>query len=343
MAEHPLVLDSEGARPLMDVAFQRLKVAHLENPSAAEADHLAAACLCLALAAKSRKKAPVRRLPETGAPPEEAALQRLLTLALEAQATIPPSLSMAEYLTKPLLAAALLPSSVDMSAGVAAILEEETFWRGAKRGAASRGPSVQIFGGFPSKPVARAVGALGMMQEQGVELPTNTSQRVLRLLDLERFENTELPELVLLYQGLRGLGLESRIKEARELQQERLKQRGAAAVPALELCEALLVLKTCGRLTPEQPFVFDFVRLAANNVDRLKRGERRVLRTLLEHLAQHLGFEPGVSWVDLAQAPAPQHAPGSPEASICMLARHDWFSRKSRAHTSWFRQRGHLR
>eukprot|EP00913_Durusdinium_trenchii_P003671 g3398.t1 len=240
MAEHPLVLDSEGARPLMDVAFQRLKVAHLENPSAAEADHLAAACLCLALAAKSRKKAPVRRLPETGAPPEEAALQRLLTLALEAQATIPPSLSMAEYLTKPLLAAALLPSSVDMSAG--------TFWRGAKRGAASRGPSVQIFGGFPSKPVARAVGALGMMQdrrnggaqperclaslrperqEQGVELPTNTSQRVLRLLDLERFENTELPELVLLYQGLRGLGLESRIKEARELQQERLKQRGA--------------------------------------------------------------------------------------------------------------------
>eukprot|EP00913_Durusdinium_trenchii_P023695 g22256.t1 len=120
-------------------------------------------------------------------------------------------------------------------------------------------------------------------------------------------------------------------------------RRGAAAVPALELCEALLVLKTCGRLTPEQPFVFDFVRLAANNVDRLKRGERRVLRTLLEHLAQHLGFEPGVSWVDLAQAPAPQHAPGSPEASICMLARHDWFSRKSRAHTSWFRQRGHLR
>lgn len=31
----------------------------------------------------------MRRLPETGAPPEEAALQRLLTLALEAQASCP--------------------------------------------------------------------------------------------------------------------------------------------------------------------------------------------------------------------------------------------------------------
>lgn len=110
----------------------------------------------------------------------------------------------------------------------------------------------------------------------------------------------------------------------------------------LELCETLQLMKSFGRLSPDEPFVFDMVRLAANQVDRLQRGERKMLRGLLEHLASQLGFEAGVSWVDLAQAPA-GHDLGSPEAAVCLLARYDWFSRKSRAQTSWFHQRGRLR
>eukprot|EP00434_Breviolum_minutum_P016657 symbB.v1.2.014684.t1/scaffold1073.1/size139849/5 len=320
LSEHPLALYSEAARPLMDVSSQRLAVAKLENPPPS---HLAGASLCLALYARRSQE------PQDG--PEVQALNRLLAKVVETEATLPPSLSSAEFLAKPLLAAALLTPLVaqDLSAAISKVLEEESFWR--RHGYHG---SRDVFGGFQSKQLATVVGALGLLQERNA-LPAHASQRVRRLLDLDRFDLTvELPQLVLLCQGLEGLGLEGLLIQARSLQQNRLAQRGAAAVPVLELCEALQLLKSCGRLTPKEPFVFDLVRLAANHVDRLKRGERKLLRSLLEDLAQQLGFEPGVSWIDLAQAPV-GHDPGSPEAALCLLARYDWFSRKSRSHTSW--------
>lgn len=305
----------------MEVATQRLAVAKLENPTPS---HLAGASLCLALYACMRNKDPQDC-------PEGYALNRLLAKVVETQAALPPSVSQAEFLTRPLLATALLtPQDVqDLYPAVATVVEEESFWRG-----------------FNAKAVAQAVGALGLLKEQGVvPLPENASQRVRRMLDLERcFSDSGLamPELTLLCRGLDLLDQGSLLKQARQLQQERLTLRGAAAVPMLELCETLQLMKSFGRLSPDEPFVFDMVRLAANQVDRLQRGERKMLRGLLEHLASQLGFEAGVSWVDLAQAPA-GHDLGSPEAAVCLLARYDWFSRKSRAQTSWFHQRGRLR
>ncbi|CAE7435152.1 CHR23 [Symbiodinium natans] len=167
-------------------------------------------------------------------------------------------------------------------------------------------------------------------------------QRVLRLLDLDRLD-AELPELVLLRHGLLGLGLgENRLtQQAQDMAEARCMARGAAAVSMLEMCETLGLLRTIGRLTPDEPFVFDFIRSAANNVDRLRRGERVNLRGHLEHLAKQLAFDPGTSWEELAQAPP--FPAGSPEAALCLLARYDWFSRKKRAQVSWYRNRGRLR
>lgn len=108
-----------------------------------------------------------------------------------------------------------------------------------------------------------------------------------------------------------------------------------------EMCETLGLLRILGRLTPDEPLVFDFIRSAVNSVDRLRRGERLILRDHLEHLARQLDFDPGVSWEELAQAPP--FPAGSPEAALCLLARYDWFSRKNRAHVSWYRNRGRLR
>eukprot|EP00435_Cladocopium_sp_Y103_P032691 s1639_g8.t1 len=284
LSEHPLVLYSDAARPLMEVATQRLTVAKLESPTPS---HLAGASLCLALHARMRNKDPKDC-------PEGYALNRLLAKVVEMQATLPPSVSQAEFITRPLLATALLTpqDGQDLSPAVATVVEEESFWRG-----------------FDAKAIARAVGALGLLKEQGlVPLPQNASQRVRRMLDLERCFGRDsglglaLPELTLLCRGLDLLELQgSLLKQARQLQQERLTLRGAAAVPMLELCETLQLMKSFGRLSPDEPFVFDMVRLAANQVDRLQRGERKMLRGLLEHLASQLGFEPGVSWVDLAQ------------------------------------------
>ncbi|CAJ1430148.1 unnamed protein product [Effrenium voratum] len=135
-----------------------------------------------------------------------------------------------------------------------------------------------------SKQLAHAVAALGMLKDQGAVLPSNTVQRVQRLLDLDRVA-AELPELVLMFQGLRGLSLdETRLGLGlRDLQRARLALRGAGAVPVLELCEVLQLLLTCGRLTPEEPFVFDYFRLAANNVDR--RSKRKwQMRNLFSRL-----------------------------------------------------------
>ncbi|CAJ1374057.1 unnamed protein product [Effrenium voratum] len=320
LSQHPLVLYSDAARPLLETATQRLAVAKLENPSASQ---LAGACLSLAFIAASK--------PALEREPQKAALRLLLPRALEAQ--LSPSTSPAGFLTQPLLAAALLPLEVDVSAAASVVLNEESFWRIGRAG----GP-----GGAQSKQLAHAVAALGMLKDQGAVLPSNTVQRVQRLLDLDRVA-AELPELVLMFQGLRGLSLdETRLGLGlRDLQRARLALRGAGAVPVLELCEVLQLLLTCGRLTPEEPFVFDYFRLAANNVDRLLRGERRLLKSSLEHLATQLGLEPGVSWTDLAQAPA--FPASSQEAAVCQLARFDWFSRKSRAQIPWSKHRGRLR
>ena len=252
---------------------------------------------------------------------------------------------------------------------------QETFWRGR--------PSRPVFGGVHSKQLARSVAALGLLEERG-QLPRHTPRRVQRLLDLDRLEDLRLPELVLLCQGLQGLGLSSLLEQARRLQSERLTAQGgsvklfrmapgAGSPKALELCEAFQLLEISGRpslrlrssvfqvsrLSPE-PSVFDMIRLAANHVDRLKRGERHLLQEMrlgalslsgalrLGSLAKQLGFEPGSR---LTQG---QHAAGSREAALCTLARwgearaelcclrFNWFERKSRAQVSWFRNRGHL-
>mmetsp|Transcript_115007 Transcript_115007/g.371898 ORF Transcript_115007/g.371898 Transcript_115007/m.371898 type:complete len:85 (+) Transcript_115007:421-675(+) len=79
------------------------------------------------------------------------------------------------------------------------------------------------------------------------------------------------------------------------------------------------------------------MRRAANDIDRLSRGERRALGSILLDLARGLA---GSTTRSLGRQTPKHHPAGSPEATICFLAQHDWFGRRSRAQTSWWKNRG---
>eukprot|EP00930_Biecheleria_cincta_P002702 TRINITY_DN103695_c0_g1_i1.p1 TRINITY_DN103695_c0_g1~~TRINITY_DN103695_c0_g1_i1.p1 ORF type:complete len:446 (-),score=76.37 TRINITY_DN103695_c0_g1_i1:99-1436(-) len=335
VSDHPLSLAS--ARPLLELAMSRWSIA---LPEIRTTEHISKACLGLALAHAhgSSKSVDVTGLSN--------AVSKLLPKVFSSLP--PPSVSAGQFFATPLFAAALTlqvsaRTPPDKSSGglhlepvLNVVLGDDAFWR---RGVLRKHMRDH------SKALAQMVAAFGLMQSGGF-LPDGNAvaQRVLRTLDIECFDlTTELPVLLLLDTGLRGLGLaESRLGEAGgTIIKDRLAATGAAAVPSSELCEALLMLRSCGRLKPSEPWVCDLIRHAANNVDRLKRGEKVAFQRLLVQVADQMEDRPGKSLANLAQAPP--YPAGSPEAAVCLLARYNWFDRKSRQQVSWFKCRGALR
>lgn len=180
------------------------------------------------------------------------------------------------------------------------------------------------------------VGALGILSAHsalepilalpldGIERRRVPNEVLVRSLLPTYCEGAGLPSLLLLDVGLRGLGLgDSRLgAESHEKFTELLE----AAPGMREVVASLLTLRAIGHLGPSEPWVLDLVRLATNAIDALQEGERAALRGILESLAQ------------VTDCSRP-HPAGSAEAMICGLARHQWFSRKSRSQISWYKQR----
>lgn len=196
---------------------------------------------------------------------------------------------------------------------------------------------------------ARLVGALGLLQSQGALMSgasdssePQIAQRILRSLEFERFGCVDLAHLLLLNLGLCGLGLgSSRLRrDAEERLAELTRSTAADLAPAQDVCRAVLLLHSCGRLLPCEPWALVLMQLAAGVSEKLKKGERKALRPLLARLAMQLS---GGKVVRVASGANPLgHPTGSREAAICLLAQRDWFARKPTAEISWYRARGQL-
>eukprot|EP00929_Paragymnodinium_shiwhaense_P052414 TRINITY_DN26254_c0_g1_i3.p1 TRINITY_DN26254_c0_g1~~TRINITY_DN26254_c0_g1_i3.p1 ORF type:complete len:534 (+),score=123.44 TRINITY_DN26254_c0_g1_i3:101-1702(+) len=112
---------------------------------------------------------------------------------------------------------------------------------------------------------------------------------------------------------------------------------GGCAQPR-EVVRGILHLHHLGRLHPREPIAVDMLLAAANMSDSLTQSEKPVLDRLLQRFAEDLGCSSGDRGVPSRDLPEPPKA-GSPEASLCQLARLRWFSRKNRAQVSWHKQR----
>lgn len=192
------------------------------------------------------------------------------------------------------------------------------------------------------RPVAHLVWALGMLEAQGAPYgaPGKTGSRLLRSLEIDWFVHERLPDLLMLILGLHGLALgATRLgREADALLQDVFHSLRSDTPASQGVCEALLLLRACGKLKVGERWACALMRRAANDVDRLQRGERKALRALLAELASSLTCN-----ADMANTHgALPHPDSSAEAAISYLVRHDWFARKSRAQISWWRCRGAL-
>lgn len=194
--------------------------------------------------------------------------------------------------------------------------------------------------------LARLVGAVGLLEAQrpGVldgtatdgAAPTSVSAKIGRWLDPSLCSLQNMPELLLLSLGVRGLGHGAgRLGCEVETLVGRSTKDVAFTPQALQdICEALLLLRDCGRLTAREPWAAVLVQHAAHRIDRLQRGEKFLLRGLLREMAK---IPPAATAV-AASGEAGQAS--SPEAALSFYARTDWFARKSRAQTSWYKSRG---
>lgn len=186
----------------------------------------------------------------------------------------------------------------------------------------------------PASP-ALFIGALGLLNAQAALSRSSKSEAqqirgIVRRFDRESLQQVNLSSVLLLDLGLRALGLESSLlgSEVRKQVALHIAATTSRRRSVRHLCDALLMMKSCGRLAPREPWVFELVCTAANASDRLQPSERYVLSTLLDHLNDSLRANQ-----------QQEFQPGSVEASIRVLSRYNWFARRNRSEISWYQQR----
>jgi len=197
--------------------------------------------------------------------------------------------------------------------------------------------------------LARFIAAMGLLELQAFQPQSTVHQNkdsrtnmasLKRMMQVERFQQLDLQTLMLLKIGIDCLRIESCTtgQEISELILARLRPPGAINLPLRDVCNALLLLCSCGGIAVGEPLFHQLLSFAANSVDQLQHGERRVMGIVLGYFAAQVD---GVSTPHDKSLPFnPQPHSDEQAASIRKLARYNWFARRHRAQMSWFKCRG---
>mmetsp|Transcript_78602 Transcript_78602/g.163364 ORF Transcript_78602/g.163364 Transcript_78602/m.163364 type:complete len:573 (-) Transcript_78602:202-1920(-) len=186
-----------------------------------------------------------------------------------------------------------------------------------------------------------------VFESEGEVSSTRLATLISRTLKVDLFSSASVPRLLEVHLGLEGLGLNSTAPRHGRAVQRLISSHLQGASGATggmqnhELVEALLLLRSVGRLTAEEPVVLPLLQRATNSVDSLNRGERMVLRGLLSMLARDAKNNLDDTKVVLGSSEDDRlSSASSAVATICRLEHLDWFSRKPRAQVSWWKCRG---